>query len=282
MLSADAYTKHGLNASGIVVDEVHAQKNRELIDVLTTSVGSRRQPIEVYITTAGYDRQSICYELHDYALRVINGVIEDPAFLAVIYAASEEDDWTDEKVWAQCNPGLGHSLKLDYLRAECEKAKAIPAYENTFKRLHLNIWTEQESRWLQLETWDACAAAVPSLEELAGRRCWVGVDLSTTTDITAVVALVADPHQPGMFDVVPFFFVPEERIAERARRDRVPYDLWRDQGYLIATEGNVVDYDAVRSKIREIGEAPADRGDPHRQMELDADCRRSSEGTALR
>ena len=168
VLSADAYTKHGLNASGIVVDEVHAQKNRELIDVLTTSVGSRRQPIEVYITTAGYDRQSICYELHDYALRVMNGVIEDPAFLAVIYAAGEEDDWTDERVWAQCNPGLGHSLKLDYLRGECEKAKAIPAYENTFKRLHLNIWTEQESRWLQLETWDACAAAVPSLEELAG------------------------------------------------------------------------------------------------------------------
>ena len=130
VLSADAYTKHGLNASGVVVDEVHAQKNRELIDVLTTSVGSRRQPIEVFITTAGYDRQSICYELHDYALRVINGIIEDPAFLAVIYAASEEDDWTDERVWALCNPGLGHSLKLDYLRGECEKARGvIPAYE---------------------------------------------------------------------------------------------------------------------------------------------------------
>jgi phage terminase large subunit-like protein len=135
-----------------------------------------------------------------------------------------------------------------------EGQRRDPGLRNTFKRLHLNIWTEQESRWLQLETWDACAAAVPSLEALKGRRAWVGVDLSTTTDITAVVALVADPHQPGVFDVVPFFFVPEERIAERARRDRVPYDLWRDQGYLIATEGNVVDYDAVRSKIREIGE----------------------------
>ena len=254
VLSADAFTKHGLNASGVVVDEVHAQRNRELIDVLTTSVGSRRQPLEAYITTAGYDRKSIGWELHDYAVKVRDGVIDDAAFLPVIFAADEEDDWTDEKVWARCNPGLGHSLKLDYLRGECAKAKAIAAYENTFKRLHLNIWTEQENRWIQIETWDACNAAVPDLEDLRGRRCWIGVDLSSTTDITAAVALVEDPEDPDVFDVVPFFFVPEERIAERARRDRVPYDLWRDQGWLIATEGNVVDYDAVRDKINELGE----------------------------
>ena len=254
VLSADAFTKHGLNASGIVVDEVHAQRNRELIDVLTTSVGSRRQPLEAYITTAGYDRKSIGFELHDYAIKVRDGIIEDPAFLPVIFAADENDDWTDERVWAKCNPGLGHSLKLDYLRGECAKAKSIAAYENTFKRLHLNIWTEQESRWIQLETWDACNAAVPDLDELRGRRCWIGVDLSSTTDITAVVALVEDRDDPDMFDVVPFFFVPEERIGERARRDRVPYDLWRDQGHLIATEGNVVDYDAVRAKVNELGE----------------------------
>lgn len=255
VLSADAFTKHGLNAHGVVVDEVHTQRNRELIDVLTTSVGSRRQPVEVYITTAGYDRKSICWELYDYAVRVDKGIIEDDAFLPVLFAADAEDDWTDEAVWAKANPGLGHSLKVEYLRAECKKAREIAAYENTFKRLHLNIWTEQEHRWLQVESiWDPCNTPVPPIELLRGRRAWVGVDLSTTTDITAVVALVEDPDQPDEYDVLPFFFVPEERIAVRAKRDRVPYDLWREQGHLIATEGNVVDYEAVRLKIHELGE----------------------------
>jgi phage terminase large subunit-like protein len=255
VLSADAFTKHGLNAHGVVVDEVHTQRNRELIDVLTTSVGARRQPVEIYITTAGFDRHSICWELYDYAQRVARGIIHDDAFLPVLFQANAEDDWTDERVWAKANPGLGHSVKLDYLRAECKKAQEIAAYENTFKRLHLNIWTSQENRWLRVETvWDPCATAVPPLELLKGRKAWLGVDLSTTTDISAVVALVEDPDDPGEYDIVPLFFVPGERILLRARRDRVPYDLWRDQGHLVATEGDVVDYDVVRARIRELGE----------------------------
>jgi phage terminase large subunit-like protein len=255
VLSADAFTKHGLNASGVVVDEVHTQRNRELIDVLSTSVGSRRQPIEVYITTAGYDRNSICWELYDYAVRVSKGIIQDDAFLPVLYQADPDDDWTDETIWAKANPGLGHSIKLDYLRAECKKAQEIAAYENTFKRLHLNIWTAQENRWLRIEqTWDPCATPLPALELMRGRKAWLGVDLSTTTDITAVVALIADPDEPDEYDVLPLFFVPNERILLRARRDRVPYDLWRDQGHLIATEGDVVDYEVVREHIRELGE----------------------------
>jgi phage terminase large subunit-like protein len=252
VLSADAFTKHGLNASGIVVDEVHAQKNRELIDVLTTSVGSRRQPLEAYITTAGYDRNSICWELHEYAEKVRDGVIDDPAFLPVIYAASEQDDWTDEEVWARCNPGLGSSLKLDYLRGECKKAQEIAAYENTFKRLHLNLWTEQDTRWLQLETWDACNATF-DYDDLKGRRAWAGVDLSTTTDITAVVFVVEDPDGEH-FDVVPLFWVPSENVAKRVRRDRAPYDVFIRDEELLTTEGNVVDYDRVRAKINEIAE----------------------------
>ncbi len=254
VLSADAFSKHGLNASGIIVDEVHAQRNRELIDVLSTSVGSRRQPIEVYITTAGFDRKSICWELYDYAVKVRDGIIVDDAFLPVIFEAKPKDDWTDERVWAKANPGLGSSIKIDYLRAECKKAQEIAAYENTFKRLHLNLWTQQENRWLQVETlWDPCGGVVPPLEMMRGRRAWIGVDLSSTTDITAVVAIVEDPDDPAEFDVVPFFFVPEERIEIRAKRDRVPYDLWREQEFLIATEGNVVDYEAVRLKINELG-----------------------------
>jgi phage terminase large subunit-like protein len=255
VLSSDAFTKHGLNAHGIVVDEVHAQRHRELIDVLSTSTGARRQPVEVYITTAGYDKKSICWELHQHAERVIKGIVNDPFFLPVIFAASPTDDWRDPKVWAKANPGLGKSIKLSYLEAECQKAIEIAAYENTFKRLHLNIWTSQESRWLQLETaWDPCNTPVLELELLRGRRAWVGVDLSSTTDITAVVFLVEDPDEEGEFDVVPFFFVPEERLLLRAKRDRVEYDVWRDQELIIATEGNVVDYEAVRKKVNDVGE----------------------------
>jgi phage terminase large subunit-like protein len=255
VLSADAFTKHGLNAHGVVVDEVHAQRNRELIDVLATSTGSRRQPVEVYITTAGFDKHSICWELHEHARQILKGIIRDEAFLPVIYAADPKDDWRLESTWAKANPGLGKSIKLDYLRAECTRAMQIAAYENTFKRLHLNIWTSQENRWLQLEAaWDPCAAAVPALPMLKGRRAWLGIDLSTTTDITAIVALVEDPDDPGEYDVLPFFFVPAERIKLREERDRVPYGMWRDKGLIVATEGDVVDYEVVRRKVSELGE----------------------------
>lgn len=253
VLSADAFTKHGFNAHGVVVDEVHAQRNRELIDVLHTSIGSRRQPVEVYITTAGYDKHSICWELHDHAVKVRDGIVKDPSFLALIYAAEEGDDWTDEAVWAKANPGLGHSIKLEYLRKELIKAKAIPAYENTFKRLHLNIWTEQETRWIPVEAWDACARKVPA-ELIAGRRGFAGIDLSSTTDITALVLALQDPLDPDQYDLRAWFWVPQDNIAERARRDRVPYDLWVQQGHIIATPGNVVDYDAVRQKAVELAQ----------------------------
>ncbi|HOX23422.1 MAG TPA: terminase large subunit, partial [Elusimicrobiales bacterium] len=160
VLSADAYTKHGLNAHGIIFDELHAQPNRELWDVLATSTGARTQPLTVAITTAGFDRSSICWELHEYARRIKEGVIEDDSFLPVIYAADEGDDWRDPKTWRKANPNIGVSISEDYLKRECAKAENIPAYENTFRRLHLNQWTQQESRWLPMSAWEACGGQV--------------------------------------------------------------------------------------------------------------------------
>jgi len=248
VLSSEAYTKHGLSAHGIVVDEVHALPDRELWDVLTTSTGARRQPLTVAITTAGFDRHSLCFELYDYACKVRDGIFEDPAFLPVIYEAAEDDDWKLPATWHKAHPGLGVSVKEEYFAAECAKAQQMPTYENTFKRLLLNIWTEQDTRWLPMDAWDACAAELPDLE---GRVCYAGLDLSTTTDITALV--LAFPVGPVVY-LMPFFWVPSEGIHKRAKRDRVPYDVWTKQGLIAATAGNVIDYDTIRARINELAE----------------------------
>lgn len=199
------------------------------------------------ITTAGYDRNSICWEVHEYARQVRDGVIKDPSFLPVIYSADPEDDWTDEKVWAKANPNLGVTIKLDFLRQECQRAKEIPAYQNTFRRLYLNQWTQQDTRWIDMEAWRECGGKV-DYEELANLRCWAGVDLSTTTDISSC-ALVFEPDSDGVVHVLSYNWVPRENIAARVRRDRVPYDLWAQQGHITATEGNVIDYDYIRIAI---------------------------------
>lgn len=248
VLSSEAYTKHGLSAHGIVVDEVHALPDRELWDVLTTSTGARRQPLTVAITTAGFDRHSLCYELYDYGCKVRDGIIEDAGFLPVIYEASEDDDWKAPETWRKAHPGLGISVKEDYFAAECAKAQQMPTYENTFKRLLLNIWTEQDTRWLPMDAWDACGAELPDLE---GRTCYAGLDLSTTTDITALV--LAFPIGSTVH-LLPFFWVPSEGIHKRAKRDRVPYDVWVKQGHIEATPGNVIDYDTIRARVNELAE----------------------------
>lgn len=250
-LGADADTLDGLNIHGGIVDEVHAHKTRAVLDVLETATGSRLQPLIFYITTAGYDRTSVCWELHEYSTKVLEGLVEDDSFFAYVAALDEGDDWTDETVWVKANPNLGVSAKLDKLRQECKRAQEVPGRQNAFKRLHLNVWTEQADRWIDMTRWDEGDLAVDP-GELAGATCFCGLDLSTTTDITAFVAVF--PDDSDGFDVLAHFWVPEEGIRARARRDRVPYDLWESQGSITATEGNVVDYDAIREHIREFAE----------------------------
>ncbi len=248
VLSADAYTKHGLNAHGIIFDELHAQPSRDLWDVLATSTGARTQPLTVAITTAGFDRNSICWELHEYARKIKEGVIADDSFLPVIYAADETDDWRSPDTWKKANPNLGVSISLDYLKRECDKAGNIPAYENTFRRLHLNQWTQQESRWLPMHLWEASAGEV-IVESLKGKPCYAGLDLSSTTDITALV--LAFPVG-DVIKILPFFWLPGDNLHDRANRDHVPYELWVKQGLIYATPGNVIDYAFIVAKIAEL------------------------------
>lgn len=249
-ISADAFTKHGLNAHGVLMDEIHAQPNRELWDVLTTSTGARSQPLVFGITTAGYDQQSICFELWEYAEKVLSGVIDDPTFFTYIRSAPMKSDWRDEKVWMAANPALGTFRSLDEMREMSQRAEHTPPLQNTFRRLYLNQWTAQETRWLDLAAWDATAGIVVD-HQLEGRRCYAGLDLASTTDIAALVLVF--PMDDGTFEVLPYFWVPGESIRDRVLRDRVPYDTWVNQGLLTATEGNVIDYAAIRLKIEQLG-----------------------------
>lgn len=250
VISADAHTKHGFNAHGIVFDELHAQPNRELWDVLNTSTGARRQPLMVMITTAGvYDPESICWEQHEYARQVLDGAIEDPTYFAYIAAADDTDDWTNPVTWAKANPGLGETIKVDYLEAECRRAIASPAYQNTFRRLHLNQWTAQDERWLDMNAWNSCKRELP---DLTGRICYGGLDLASTTDIAAFVLCFPPQEDDEPYWLVPYFWIPSDSLIERVRRDRVPYDAWLRDGLVTATPGNVIDYYYIEQTIRQL------------------------------
>jgi len=242
-ISADAGTKHGYNASVVVVDELHVQPNRELVDVLKTSMGTRRQPLMMYLTTADYKRESICNETYEYACRVRDGVVDNYAFLPVIYEASEKDDWTDRKVWARANPNYGISVKPEFLESEFQHAKDAPSFENTFKRLYLNIQTETDVKFFDFSRWDACDERVDE-SELFGKQCFAGFDLAANTDVAGYVLLF--PWSDEKYVILPRLFIPKDNAYKRERQDRVPYSVWAGDKYLTMTPGNVIDYSFIR------------------------------------
>lgn len=254
VLSAEAYSKHGFNIHGVVFDELHTQPNRKLFDVMTKGSGdARTQPLYFLITTAGTDTNSICYETHQKALDILEGRKHDPTFYPVIYGAKEEDDWTDPKVWKKANPSLGITVGMDKVKAACESAKQNPAEENSFRQLRLNQWVKQAVRWMPMAKWDASAFPVDA-DSLSGRVCYGGLDLSSTTDITAFVLVFPPEDETDKYSVLPFFWMPEENIDLRVRRDHVQYDLWKKQGHLLTTEGNVVHYGFIEGFIEKLGE----------------------------
>jgi len=252
VLSAETGTKHGLNVSGLVFDEIHAQPNRHLYDVLTKGSGdAREQPLFFIITTAGNDKNSICYELHTKALDILKGRKKDSTFYPVVYGLSEEDDWNDEENWLKANPSLGHTIGIDRVREAYLNALDNPAEENVFKQLRLNIWTNSAVTWIPEHIYDKGNHPI-DIENLRGRDCYAGLDLSSTSDITALVLMFPPRHEGENYQVLPFFWLPEDTLALRSSRDHVLYDVWEKQGFLLTTEGNVVHYGFIERFIDEL------------------------------
>lgn len=253
VIAAGADAQHGGTAHLILIDELHAQPNRELVDTLSTSLASenRAEPLLVMLTTADFDGPSICNEKHAYAKGVQDGSIPDAHFLPVIYEAERDADWTDERVWALANPNLDVSVSRDYLRRECKKAQAVAALENTFRRLHLNQKTQTDSRWLKAEAWDECAGEVAP-ERLAGAPCYAGLDLASTTDLAALALLF--PLEEGRYAVLPYFWAPRELPHSREQRVRELIRGWATEGHITLTPGNVIDYDYIRADINKLAE----------------------------
>jgi phage terminase large subunit-like protein len=244
-ISADAHTKHGFNASMVIYDELHAAPNRELWDVLTTSMGARAQPLTLAISTAGYDRLSILWEMYEYARKVRDGVVTDETFLPILYEAPIDAEWTDERVWKAANPALDDFRSLEEMQIACRRAKEIPAQENAFRRLYLNQWTEQHTRAIDMAQWRVCQA-VPPASELFGATCFGGLDLGQSDDFSAWVRIWV--LEDGRVVVKPRFFLPASAVAKYPNR---PYAQWRNAGILEITEGNTTDYDLVERAVLE-------------------------------
>ena len=252
VLSSEAYTKHGFNVHGVVFDELHAQPNRQLYDVMTKGSGdARKQPLFFLITTAGTDRNSICYEVHQKAEDILRGKRHDPTFYPVIYSIEEEEDWGDEQVWYRVNPSLDHTIDIEKVRAAYQSARENPAEENLFRQLRLNQWVKQSVRWMPMETWEKCSHPVDP-EKLEGRECYGGLDLSSSIDITAFVLVFPPVAEDDKYYVLPYFWLPEETLELRVRRDHVPYDIWQQQGHILTTTGNVIHYGFIERFIEDL------------------------------
>lgn len=272
-LASEDSTLDGLNIHCALIDELHEHPTRALYDVLDTATGSRRSPLLFTITTAGVNRNSICWSQHIYGQKVLESNLRDDgsdaffAYIACLDKMEGKEDylpWDDEEQWAKCNPSLGVSVKIDDLRRKAAKAKETPSALNTFLRKHLNVWTQQETRYLPMDKWELCSGieedADPMKERLAflhaakGRPCMGGLDLSTTTDISAFVLWFPPYGEDHKHTIIPFFWIPADNIEKRSKRDKVSYEVWKTEGFVFTTPGNVIDYDFIRQRIKLLGQ----------------------------
>ena len=250
-LGQDSDTEDGQSPYYVLVDEYHAHKSAELLNVMEDGMGARDQALTDIITTAGFDKNSPCYqEERSLIVGILTGTItpvpED--VFGIIFTLDDDDDWTDESVWIKANPNLGVSVSVEFLKSQVRKALATPQKQNSVMTKNFNVWTQAVSAWIGDEAWKACSGKVIE-NDLFGMKCYGALDLSTSTDITSWT--LCFPLSGGRFKYLYRFFIPEENLIERQRRDKVPYTLWVEKGYVTATPGNVIDYDFIEEQIRQ-------------------------------
>lgn len=250
-LGQDSDTEDGLNPHFVLVDEYHAHPDNSMLEVMTSGMAAREQPLAYIITTAGFDKNCACYqEEHTLAERVLSGVLKPvpESFFCLIYTLDEGDDWTDKSLWVKANPNLGVSVSWAYLEERVQEALHSPAKQNKVKTKNLNIWTQAQTRWITDEAWAACGAPVEEAA-LQGRECVVGVDLSASQDVTALAYCFLPASSGGPYEFLYRFFIPEDTVAERERAEQVPYAQWIEQALVRTTPGNVIDYDCIEAQI---------------------------------
>lgn len=254
VLSAEVGGKHGFSVSGLVFDEIHTQPNRQLYDVLTKgSSDARQNPLHFIITTAGNDRHSIAYELHTKAVDILEGRRVDPTFYTVVYGLKDDEDWEDEANWYKVNPSLGYTVDIERLRDSYREAKQNPADEITFKWLRCNMWVSSTVAWIPDAIYMRGNESIEAVS-LERRDCYAGLDLSSTGDITALVLIFPPRDKNEKYVLLPYFWIPEETIPRRVKANSVPYDIWEKQGYIMATEGNVIHYNFIEKFIMDLSE----------------------------
>jgi len=287
-LSSDSKSLDGLDTHYGCLDELHAHPTPDVHDLVDDSVGSRAQPLILIITTAGFDQEGVCYQRREYLTRVLKGIVEDDTFFGIIYTLDtkkdwpelktrtakcpdeeKEDDWQDEENWIKAMPGLcgvttsgvrygidengdpvpGYMTKLEDVRKKAKYASEIPAAQNNFLTKRLNIWTQQATRWLSLEIWDANNTAPVIEKNMLGRWCVAGIDLSSISDLTCDVYLFPRDDDRKFVDLIMRCWCPEARLYDKKNKYRDQYQAWERNGWLIKTPGDVIDYDFVRAEV---------------------------------
>lgn len=252
VISADGRRQHGQNPSVVILDEVHTQPNRKLHDALVTAFGTRREPLMILISTAGNERGTLIHDEYVYACNVRDGKVIDPSYLPVIYEASPEDDWTDEKTWAKAMPALGDFVPIENFRLELARAKADPSQESAFKQYYLNLWVAAATKWLNREAWELCGKHPVDWTKLKGKRCYAGLDLANTSDLAAFVLVF--PMLDGSYQVLWHGWIPEGYATERdAKGSNTKYLEWSRMGLITLTDGHVINHKVVFDKICELG-----------------------------
>jgi phage terminase large subunit-like protein len=245
-LSADGNTMDGLNPHLALVDELHAHKTPEVWDVLKSALGARSQPLIWAITTAGFNKNGICYEVRDYAIKVLTGVIDDDAFFSMIFTLDDGDDWQDESNWIKANPNLGVSVDLDYLREQARQAAVMPTAKTNFLTKHLNIWVTGSSTWCNIERWQSCGIDYKP-DELEPVEVYLGLDLASVSDIASLGGIMV--MSDGSWKTFGKHYLPEEAVDANIRKSTVPFRQWHEQGWLTLTPGNVIDYNWIKADI---------------------------------